>query len=97
MLCSGWGELGGGKGVTARERARQQVRAALCVLLFVLCIPLSCIAVVPVFPLFAVLLNCPYTFPPVFAFFFPFSSAPQRGEGWQSGHVALLLPATAKL
>jgi len=28
------------------------------------------------FPLFAVLLNCPYPDPPVSAFFFPFSSAP---------------------
>jgi len=46
------------------------------------------------FPLFAVLLNCPYPDPPVFACFFPFSSAPGRGRG---GHVALLLPATAKL
>jgi len=34
------------------------------------------------FPLFAVLLNCPYPDPPVSASFFPFSSAPRRGEGW---------------
>jgi len=34
------------------------------------------------FPLFAVLLNCPYRNPPVSASFFPFSSAPRRGEGW---------------
>jgi len=33
------------------------------------------------FLLFAVLLNCPYPDPPVFACFFPFSSAPQQGEG----------------
>jgi len=32
------------------------------------------------FPLFAVLLNCPYPDPPVSACFFPFSSAPRRGE-----------------
>jgi len=34
------------------------------------------------FPLFAVLLNCPYPDPSVYAcFFFPFSFAPRRGEG----------------
>ena len=37
------------------------------------------------FPLFAVLLNCPYPDPPVFACFFPFSSAPQWGEGRPRG------------
>jgi len=33
------------------------------------------------FPLFAVLLNCPYPDPPVSACSFPFSSAPRWGEG----------------
>jgi len=37
------------------------------------------------FPLFAVLLNCPYPDPPVSACFFPFSSAPQWGEGRLNG------------
>jgi len=37
------------------------------------------------FPLFAVLLNCPYPDPPVSACFFPFSSAPWRGEGRPRG------------
>jgi len=37
------------------------------------------------FPLFAVLLNCPYPDPPVSACFFPFSSAPRWGEGWLRG------------
>jgi len=37
------------------------------------------------FPLFAVLLNCPYPDPPVSASFFPFSSAPWRGEGRPRG------------
>ena len=46
-----------------------------------LCFLLICIVGVPVFPLFAVLLNCPYPDPPVSACFFPFSSAPRRGEG----------------
>jgi len=33
------------------------------------------------FPLFTVLLNCPYLNPQVSACFFPFSSALQRGQG----------------
>ena len=37
------------------------------------------------FPLFAVLLNCPYPDPPVSACFFPFSSAPWQGEGLPRG------------
>ena len=37
------------------------------------------------FPLFTVLLNCPYPDPPVSASFFPFSSAPRQGEGWPRG------------
>jgi len=37
------------------------------------------------FPLFAVLLNCPYPYPPVSACFFPFCSTPRRGEGRPRG------------
>jgi len=37
------------------------------------------------FPLFAVLLNCPYPNPPVSACFFSFSSARRRGEGRPHG------------
>jgi len=37
------------------------------------------------FPLFAVLLNCPYPDPPVSACCFPFFSAPWRGEGRPHG------------
>ena len=37
------------------------------------------------FPLFAVLLNCPYPDPPVSASFFPFSSARRQGEGRPRG------------
>jgi len=65
---------------------RRLRRAALWVLQFVLCILLIGIVVV-LFPLFAVLLNCPYPDPPVFACFFPFSSTPQRGEGQSHGTV----------
>jgi len=37
------------------------------------------------FPLFAVLLNCPYPDPPVSACFFSFSSASRQGEGRPRG------------
>jgi len=49
------------------------------------------------FPLFAVLLNCPYPDPSVFACFFPFSSTPQRGKGGRATAWPFLLPATVKL
>jgi len=49
------------------------------------------------FASFAVLLNCSYPNPPVFAFFFPFSSAPQQGDEGQSDRMVLFLPATANL
>jgi len=69
----------------AREHSSAAaVRVALCVLLFVLYILLISVIVVISVP-FAVLLNCPYPDPPVFAFFFPFSSAPQQCEGQPHG------------
>jgi len=69
---------------------RSGLEERLCGLCGLCCVfPLS----VSLFPLFAVLLNCPYPDPPVSACFFPFSSAPRGGRG---GRVALLLPATAK-
>ena len=43
------------------------------------------VSLVLLFPLFAVLLNCPYPDPPISACFFSFSSAPWRGEGWPRG------------
>jgi len=46
--------------------------------------PLS-VSLLFLFPLFAVLLNCPYPDPPVSACFFPFSSAPRQGEGRPRG------------
>jgi len=42
--------------------------------------PLS-VSLLLLFPLFAVLLNCPYPDTPVSACFFPFSSVSRRGEG----------------
>ena len=50
-----------------------------------LCFLLICIVVVPVFPLFAVLLNCPYPDPPVSATFFSFSSTRRWREGRPRG------------
>jgi len=46
------------------------------------------------FPLFAVLLNCPYPYPPFFCLF-SFHSPPHRGGG-RGGRVALFLPAAAE-
>jgi len=56
------------------------VGRAVCVVLFS-----SSVSLLFLFPLFAVLLNCPYPDPPVSASFFPFSSAPRRGEGRPRG------------
>jgi len=84
MLGSGGGELAvGTHSRLGSTQWRRCGRAALWVVWFVLCFPLIRIGVVTV-P-FAVLLNCPYPDPPVSAYFFPFSSAPQRGEGWPHG------------
>jgi len=100
MLGSGVGELGSGKAVTARERTAagdesSSVRSAVLFCVFSLSVSLLLL-----FPLFAVLLNCPHPNPPVSASFFPFSSAPKRGGErrgrQQSGCMTLLLPAAAK-
>ena len=71
-------ELGGWNSLVARELAVAvmeggSVGRAVCV--FSLSVSLLLL-----FPLFAVLLNCPYPDPPVSACFFAFSSAPRRGE-----------------
>ena len=62
--------------------------ASLCRIFFL------SVSLLLLFPLFAVLLNCPYPDPPVFC---PFLSillrAPAGGRG---GHVALLLPGAAE-
>jgi len=49
------------------------------------CVFSSSVSLLLLFPLFAVLLNCPYPDPLVSACFFPFSSAPWGGEGWPHG------------
>ena len=54
--------------------------------LFGLCCVFSLsVSLLLLFPLFAVLLNCPYPDPPVSACFFPFSSPPWWGEGRPRG------------
>jgi len=73
-----WGGRLGENPLAARERAAQ-VRSERVGLLLS-CFLLICIVVVPVFPLFAVLLNCPYPDPPVFCLF-SFHSPPHRGGG----------------
>jgi len=87
MPGSGWGELGGGKSLATWERAAARagsesgsVGSAVLFCVFSLSISLSFL-----FPLFAVLLKCPYPDPPVSACFFLFSSALQQGEGRPRG------------
>jgi len=86
MLGSGWGEAGRQEGVAAREHAAVaggesgSLRSAVLFCVFSLSVSLLLL-----FPSFAVLLNCPYPDPPVSACFFPFSSAPQWGEGRPRG------------
>jgi len=72
-LTRGWGAHGGGR----RERL-----SGLCDLC---CVFSFSVSLLFLFPLFAVLLNCPYPDPPVSACFSPFSSAPWRGEGQLHG------------
>jgi len=96
MPGSGWGELGGGKGVAALEASGRTVRVALCILLFcfVLCILLICIVVVTV-PFVCCSVKLPLSRPTSF-YLFSFYSPPHPGGG-RGSPVALLLPAAAKL
>jgi len=86
MLGSGWGELGVRNSLAAQERAAAAVGESGSLGSTVLCCVFSLsVSLLLLFPLFAVLLNCPYPNPPVSASFFPFSSAPRRGEGRPCG------------
>jgi len=76
------GKLSRGSGVCGTGPVRENGSVGLCGLFCVF--PLS-ISLWFLFPLFAVLLNCPYPDPPVSACLFPFSSAPWRGEGRPRG------------
>jgi len=60
-------------------------RAALCGSCGLCCVFSLSVWLLFLFPLFSVLLNCPYPDPPVSACFFPFSSAPWQGEGQPRG------------
>jgi len=73
--------------VVAREHAAAAAGGESCSLwsAFLCCVFSLSVLLSLLFPLFAVLLNCPYPDPPVSACFFPFSSAPQRGEGQPRG------------
>ena len=94
MLGSGWGELGGGNSVAARKCAAAAGgessslhSAGLC------CVFSLSVSLLLLFPLFAVLLNCPYPDPLVSVSF----HSPPHPSGGRGGHVVLLLPAAAKL
>jgi len=85
MLGSGGGERGGGKSLTAREHAAAVGESgSLCFSVLFCVFPLP-VSLLFLFPLFAVLSNCPYPDSLVSACFFPISSAPQQGEGWLRG------------
>jgi len=85
-----WGVAGRGELSRGSGAQRWEWLSGLCGLCCVFSLSVSLLLL---FPLFAVLLNCPYPDPPVSACFFPFCSAPWQGEGWPHG---ALLPATAK-
>jgi len=81
---------GGGGGAAGTPRGSgglsgDSVRESGSVLRVCFCIFPFSVLLLLLFPLSAVLLNCPYPDPPVSACFFPFSSAPQRGEGRPRG------------
>jgi len=81
MLGSGAG--GGAAGMRSRLGSAQQrfgPRERFCSAGLFCVFPFS-VSLLLLFPLFAVLLNCPYRDPPVSACLFPFSSAPRQGEG----------------
>jgi len=74
-------------------RCRSGLEEQLSGLCGLCCVFSSSVLLLFLFPLCAVLLNCPYPDPPVSACFFPFSYAHQQGEGLP---LVLLLLAAAK-
>ena len=89
ILGSGGGGQRGGNSLAAWRGTAPVLfgRAAVWVVRFVVVFSPYLYRCCSCFPLFAVLLNCPYPDPPVSAFFFPFSSTRRRGRG---GRVAFL-------
>jgi len=78
------GSWGAGTLSLRREQRRCGLRDRFCSAGLFCIFPFS-VSLLLQFPLFAVLLNRPYPDPPVSAWFFPFSSAPWRGEGQPRG------------
>jgi len=78
---AGWQELTRSSGARSAGLV-QEIGSLGCVVCVVFSLSVSLLFL---FPLFAVLLNCPYPDPQVSACFFPFSSAARRGEGRPRG------------
>jgi len=79
-----WVLAGGAAGRLRSAWQQRSVRVVLCIKLFMLCFLLICIVVVTV-PFVCCSVKLPLSRPTSFAFFFPFSSALQRGEGQPRG------------
>jgi len=93
----GRGELGAGTlSRLGRAQRRFGTRERFCSAGLFCIFPFS-VSLLLLFPLFAVLLNCPYPDPPVSACFFPFSSAPQWGEGQPRGAFVAVCSQTRTL
>jgi len=83
---SGGGSWAAGTHSWLRSAIRQfGLGERLCRLCGLYCVFSLAVLLLFLFPLFAVLLNCPYPNTPVSACFFPFSSAPLRREGRPCG------------
>ena len=85
-----WGSWQAGGGFSSGRSGHaghQVVGDAVCILLFVLCILRTSIVVVTVF-FICCSVKLPLSWPTSFAFFFPFSSPPQGGEGQHGPFVA---------
>jgi len=79
MLGSGGGTRGSG----ARGGSREERLSVFCGLCCVFPLPVSLLLL---FPLFAVLLNCPYPDPPVFAYFLSILLCTPAGGGAAAWH-----------
>ena len=85
---SGWVPAGGSWAVETHSRLGSTGAGPverLCGSCGLCCVFSLSVSLLSLFPLFAVLLNCPYPDPPVSACLFPFSSTTQRGEGRPRG------------
>ena len=79
-------ELGGGNSLAAQERGRWSSPGEwLCRLCGLCCVFSLSVSLLFLFPLLAVLLNCPYPDPPVFFLFLSILLCTRRGEGRPCG------------